>query len=807
MNMRNGRTRIGQRLSVPLLRPNGDQYVLDRQIIGEIFCGRSVAEAKAVIINMCGVMHCGKSLNLNHFYEFLLGTRDSHSSRKSNPPRKCFDWANGIKTQRKTIGMHITKKPILIRRDGQDLAIFLLDCEGTDLRSGNVQTFLFTLSTLLSSVQIINVVKDIQDRDVYALKSFISAYDELNSARGGIFETQLLFLVRDSTSTMSCKLGDEDGPQFLSKTFRMGFKRTIHDKLRKSFSDVSCFILPHPGSKATVRQLKDEFSGAFQELNESFVFYLQRLMDRVLTPDNLVIKRVNGKQVTCREFGDYIEACYDALSGVKDLCVGLLKLASHTRYKPLVEECGSYFKQSLEQEIQGIALDEVEFSEISDEKVQDAIQKFMNATAGRVHDDQKERYQTILEQDLHEFKNEISRSNDRFYNASSDKNETAVRRARRSYEREFQNMVRGQRLDHQTVKDYHELAMNNALAYFNRTPKQGGQNFIQKFRENLHSRILDTFRETCEEISFADVLLCGTDMIRTAVIGVRGGQLDHDACSIGFQNGTVTSDTELSIKVAKDTVGWPEEEYIRRSPVLIFEPSDCRIRKPVKCQLQMWYIAFSQEVFPEENVYVLQKRQDAWIVLHNEVIANKSTIDCNLTELSPVALAISVREKKRQLTTVLYLNTSGNFIAKFYDMSNTSVMNAIRESAKSGRYLTVVDTNTLEISRSDEIIVSLGRCNDNSSAPDTQQFRGEDVYSPGITKSIQFVSPTVPTNENATTMFYEVKINGQKKISNPFKVDLNNPGRPDTAAAGPFTFNRTHAIGDYISIVPEGGNT
>jgi hypothetical protein len=61
-------------------------------------------------------------------------------------------------------------------------------------------------------------------------------------------------------------------------------------------------LLPHPGDK--IREI--EFSGECQALNENFKTECSKLIESLLKPECLVVKKMNGKALKGSEFKDYL---------------------------------------------------------------------------------------------------------------------------------------------------------------------------------------------------------------------------------------------------------------------------------------------------------------------------------------------------------------------------------------------------------------------------------------------------------------------------------------------------------------------
>ncbi len=63
--------------------------------------------------------------------------------------------------------------------------------------------------------------------------------------------------------------------------------------------------MPHPGLTVSGHP---HFDGRLKDIEPSFVEQLKDLVPSLLAPENLVVKSINGRPVTCRELLEYFRA-------------------------------------------------------------------------------------------------------------------------------------------------------------------------------------------------------------------------------------------------------------------------------------------------------------------------------------------------------------------------------------------------------------------------------------------------------------------------------------------------------------------
>lgn len=205
-------------------------------------------------------------------------------------------------------------------KNGDKIAIILLDTQGTfDTRSSiHDFTTLFAMSTMLSSIQIFNVMQDITENDLHNLRLFTEyarlgvCDDDQNKVKP--FQ-HLIFLVRDWPYADDIKYGWE-GKKLIDEIFSENIDRTSDmTKLRKqieiSFEKITAFLMPYPGD--TVAQGK-RYAGNVNDLSADFKRYLDKLVTSILDPKKLIVKKIDGKPIQAGELIEFIEKCHSFFS-------------------------------------------------------------------------------------------------------------------------------------------------------------------------------------------------------------------------------------------------------------------------------------------------------------------------------------------------------------------------------------------------------------------------------------------------------------------------------------------------------------
>ncbi|KAH9380533.1 hypothetical protein HPB48_013250 [Haemaphysalis longicornis] len=113
----------------------------------------------------------------------------------------------------------------------------------------------------------------------------------------------LLFVVRDWPYAYEKPYGFEGGSSLLEQRLS-GYDKQAPElqlsrrDIRSNYSDISCFLMPHPGKKVALGQL---FDGCLSDIGEDFKEQLRVLVPSVLDETKLLVKRINGSDMTCQQ--------------------------------------------------------------------------------------------------------------------------------------------------------------------------------------------------------------------------------------------------------------------------------------------------------------------------------------------------------------------------------------------------------------------------------------------------------------------------------------------------------------------------
>lgn len=230
---------------------------------------------------------------------------------KESEPLSGFSWRGG--SERDTTGILMWSDIFTWDySNGEKVAIILLDTQGSFDSQSTVRdcATIFALSTMLSSVQCYNLSQNIQEDDLLHLQLFTD-YGRLALAESGKTPFQRLqFLVRDWSFPYEAEYGAVGGQRILTRRLEINEKQhpdlqALRNHITSCFSEISCFLLPHPG--LTVAN-NPTFDGRLADITPEFKKSLKSLTPMLLAPENLIIKQINGQKVRAKELIQYFKS-------------------------------------------------------------------------------------------------------------------------------------------------------------------------------------------------------------------------------------------------------------------------------------------------------------------------------------------------------------------------------------------------------------------------------------------------------------------------------------------------------------------
>ncbi|KAF6726574.1 Atlastin-3 [Oryzias melastigma] len=286
-------------------------FELNTEALAQILLAPEVRNKHVVVLSVAGAFRKGKSFLLDFMIRYMHRKEDKNWLGRDDEPLTGFSWRGGSEPE--TTGIQLWSEVFVVQKsDGSEVAVVLMDTQGAFDDQSTVRdcATIFALSTMTSSVQIYNLSQNVQEDDLQQLQLF-TEYGRL--ALDEIFLKpfqSLMFLVRDWSFPYEYEYGFKGGNDFLDK--RLQVKEAQHEELQtvrehihSCFTNISCFLLPHPGLKVAT---SPGFKGQLCDVSPEFKEQLQSLIPKLLHPDRLTEKEINGNKVTCRGLLEFFKA-------------------------------------------------------------------------------------------------------------------------------------------------------------------------------------------------------------------------------------------------------------------------------------------------------------------------------------------------------------------------------------------------------------------------------------------------------------------------------------------------------------------
>ncbi|XP_072755393.1 atlastin isoform X3 [Anoplolepis gracilipes] len=312
----------GRPVQVVLAHPD-HTFELDEEALSEILLQDDVKDRNVVVVSVAGAFRKGKSFLLDFFLRYMNSKYTLHDNNDSwlgaeDEPLSGFSWRGG--SERDTTGILMWSKvyPATLA-NGEKIAVILMDTQGAFDSQSTVRdcATVFALSTMLSSVQIYNLSQNIQEDDLQHLQLF-TEYGRLalESSDSTPFQ-RLQFLIRDWVYPYEADYGAEGGKKLLDKRLEISDRQhaelqSLRKHIKSCFSDISCFLMPHPGLEIATNP---KFDGRLSEIQSEFKKQLKVLIPMILAPQNLVTKKINGQVVKAKDLLEYFKSYINLYKG------------------------------------------------------------------------------------------------------------------------------------------------------------------------------------------------------------------------------------------------------------------------------------------------------------------------------------------------------------------------------------------------------------------------------------------------------------------------------------------------------------
>ncbi|KAF4519055.1 hypothetical protein B566_EDAN001641 [Ephemera danica] len=169
--------------------------------------------------------------------------------------------------------------------------------------------------------------------------------------------------------------------------------QSSNEMLRMCFDEVLCYLMPHPGEAVSDSQT---YNGHLKDVDGTFLNYIHLLASSLLSPENLVSKRIAGELVTSGQLMHHIRACVslfnsNELPEPKTMYNILVDEVSGANSKEAREMYCNLMKEAMKSNV----LDEEQLNTIHQQNSTTAMEYFTNKQK-MGSDSQKIKHKTVL---------------------------------------------------------------------------------------------------------------------------------------------------------------------------------------------------------------------------------------------------------------------------------------------------------------------------------------------------------------------------------------------------------------------------
>lgn len=120
-----------------------------------------------------------------------------------------------------------------------------------------------------------------------------------------------MFLIRDWPSPFESEYGSEGGQNYINEVLEISSSASnapaeitsLREYIYSSFDRIESFLLPHPGKAVVTNK---NYDGRWADMDEDFKEHLKNLVEHILSPMNLIVKKINGRPVKVNDFKKYV---------------------------------------------------------------------------------------------------------------------------------------------------------------------------------------------------------------------------------------------------------------------------------------------------------------------------------------------------------------------------------------------------------------------------------------------------------------------------------------------------------------------
>jgi atlastin len=285
-----------------------EEYNIDLKAINSVL--DKVGDRRVAIYSINGPLRNGKSFILGFFLKYLnnKGLGDWVNSDLEST----FTFRGGSK--RETTGIFMWSEPFIIQKNGHEVALLLMDTQGSFDSETTMQenAIVFALSTLLSSLIMFNIKEKVSEETLQFLRYFAGFARLAEKDNEDEPFQKLIFLIRDWQMS-DYDYGYYDNQSSIKgKNFKKDFLNVrdsqpkevqdTHESILSTFSDVGCYLMPHPGPQVARHSNSDASS-----FDPDFLDQLKEFIPLMFKTQNIIEKKIGGSFVNGNDLKRFVD--------------------------------------------------------------------------------------------------------------------------------------------------------------------------------------------------------------------------------------------------------------------------------------------------------------------------------------------------------------------------------------------------------------------------------------------------------------------------------------------------------------------
>ncbi|KAL7015183.1 hypothetical protein ACKWTF_016327 [Chironomus riparius] len=348
-----------------------NKVLIDEDAMKKMFEHPDVKNRKIVSFSIIGAYRKGKSFFLDYCLRFLYAhypsinfpnnlTSDKENwMGAENEPLSGFSWRSG--SIRDTTGIIMWSDIFLHTStvNGDKIAIIVMDTQGLfDNQTSPVgNSRIFALGTLSSSIEVLNLFSVVQEDQLqylqFATEFAKFAANDSHGNAGKSFQ-KLVFLIRDWVNPDEHPFGFEGGATYLQHFLKIQNEQkpelqSVRKFIQSSFEEIDCALLPHPGNIVTGGSRKRiKYNGSWGGMSEDFKDELFAVIETLLKPDDLIIKKINDKDLKGFEYLEFMLQYFQIFQS-DDIpqAQSIYESTVEKQINMLVESCVENYKETI----------------------------------------------------------------------------------------------------------------------------------------------------------------------------------------------------------------------------------------------------------------------------------------------------------------------------------------------------------------------------------------------------------------------------------------------------------------------------